>query len=292
MTPSTIQSAHARAEVYAELGAGLLNYTLADGTEVLRPGPATVNSPFDIACNIMAPWCNRLSGGGFSVDGTFYPIEPNLPGQPLPLHGNAFQLPWTVTQHDDTSIELALISRGPAPFHYEAHVRYALDHAALIIDLGVWHWGETPLPYGLGIHPWFEKDQDTTLQFTAAAAVLTDAEQLPTERVPLSATPDWQFGEARTLPDGGIDHAFAGWDGQARLNWPSRGLMVDIRTEPAQACCHVFTPGADADFVCFEPVSHLPNAHNWSGAAPEGLTTLAQGEGMEFRTVITPYSSH
>jgi len=289
VNPLTIQSAHARVDVCAELGAGLLTYSLADGTSVLRPSPSEIRSPFDLACNLMVPWCNRLSDGGFSVDGTFHPIEPNLPGQSLPLHGNAFQKPWTITKHDDASIELALISRGPGPYHYEAHVRYALDNAALIVDLGVWHWGETPLPYGLGLHPWFEKDTDTTVQFTADTAVLTSEHKLPTERIALHRQPAWQFDAASSLPDDGIDNAFAGWDGVARINWPTRGLAVEISTEPAQPCCHLFTPDRDADFFCFEPVSHLPNAHHWAGAQPDGLTTLEQGDGMEFRTVISPF---
>ncbi len=291
MSPLTIESAHARVDVCAELGAGLLSYALQDGTQVLRQSPTTPHVPFDLACNIMLPWCNRVSDGGFHIDGQFHTLGQTLPDQPLPLHGNALTLPWTVTKQDDASIELALISRGPGPYHYEAHVRYALDGAALIVDLGVWHWGETPLPYGLGLHPWFELDADTRAQFTAEAVVLTDSDRLPTESVDLVDAPDWSFEDGAQLPTDGIDNAFTGWSGTARLNWPSRGLMLDITTNPQQPCCHLFAPGEGADHFCFEPVSHAPNAHNWSGASPHRLTTLAQGDGLESRTVLMPYQS-
>lgn len=270
------------------MGAAVTRYALADGTPVFRPAPASVRSPFELACNLMVPWCNRVSAGGFTHAGRFHPLEPNLPDQALPLHGNGFQRPWQVIEHTPTAAELELISRGPGPFHYEARVRYALHDAALTVDLGVWHWGETPLPYGLGLHPWFEQTPDTTLQFEADDVVITDAALLPQHRQGVDTVPDWSFDTPNTLPAGGIDNAFSGWCGRARLCWPSRNLSLTVESDAPLTCCHVYTPGAEAAFFCFEPTSHLPNAHNWAAASPDGLTELDQGAGLESRTVFTP----
>ncbi|MEM9605346.1 MAG: aldose 1-epimerase [Pseudomonadota bacterium] len=286
--PIRLQTTSAEVVVTPALGAAVAHYALADGTPVFRPSPASVRSPFDLACNLMVPWCNRVSAGGFSHGGRFHPLEPNLPDQALPLHGNGFQRDWQVVDRTPTLAEFELISRGPGPFHYEARVRYALHGAALTVDLGVWHWGETPLPYGLGLHPWFEKTADTTLQFAADAVITTDAALLPVGRQALGAVPDWSFSGPNGLPVHGIDNAFSGWPGLARLRWPSRNLLLTVESAAPLRCCHVFTPGAGANFFCFEPTTHLPNAHNWDGAAPDGLTELAQGDGLETRTVFTP----
>ncbi|MEM6988477.1 MAG: aldose 1-epimerase [Pseudomonadota bacterium] len=286
----TLSTADARVELSPSEGAAVVHYTLTDGTALFRPTPSEVQSPFDYACILMVPWCNRISDGGFYLDGDFYPITPNMPGQDCPLHGNAFLQPWRVVEQASDSVEMALVSRGPAPYHYEARVRYTLRGAALSLDLGVCHWGDSRVPYGLGIHPWFDKDDDTTLQFKSAEFVSADAQTLPVARMPLSSEPNWQFDAGKRLPVDGIDNAFCGWDGRARLSWPSQGRYLEVVTDPPQVCCHVFTPGQTADFFCFEPVSHLPNAHNWQGASPNGLTLLSQGDELAFRSVFTPGS--
>lgn len=283
-----LQTREATVVVCPEHGAAISAYSLTDGTPVFRPSPARISGPFDLACNLMLPWCNRVSDGGFKANGQFHPLKPNLPGQAFPLHGNAFQLPWRLVSQQDDCVELELITREPAPYHYEARVRFALEGAALTVDLGVWHWGEEPLPYGIGLHPWLAKSKGTTVEFVASEAIRSDAQCLPTDRVPLDEIPEWQFANSRTLPDDGLDNAFAGWDGRATLRWPREQLTLEIETDPPQPCCHLFTPGQNADFFCFEPTSHLPNAHNWLAAEPQTLTTLSQGEGLEFRTRFTP----
>lgn len=274
--------------VSPSLGGAILKYSLRDGTPLFRPTLPSAKSPFDFACILMAPWCNRISGGGFHLDGVFHQLSPNMPDQAHPIHGNAFQRAWRIVNQQRQSLELELICRGPGPYHYMARVRHALDRADLVVDLGLWHSGESPLPYGIGLHPWLVKQADTSLQFSAREVVSANAETLPVERLPLPTVPEWQFEEPRCLPTAGIDNAFAGWNGRASVHWFSRRLRMDIQTDPPLNCCHVFTPGEDAEFFCFEPTTHLPNAHNWPAAEPDGLRQLEQGDTIELCTRFSP----
>ena len=113
-------------------------------TSSARPGarlcsaPAAIRrarGPFDLAKNLLVPWSNRISGGGFHFDGRFHPLAPNLPGEPFPIHGNGFSSRWSVEQRDRGRAELSLRSDGPGPFRYEAMRDLFADAGALTMRL-------------------------------------------------------------------------------------------------------------------------------------------------------------
>jgi len=71
---------------------------------------------FDLASILLVPWSNRISGGGFTFAGKSHPLQPNLPQEPYPIHGNGFSSAWSVEDATATSAELSLMSEGPGPF--------------------------------------------------------------------------------------------------------------------------------------------------------------------------------
>ena len=174
-----IKTAQACVQIREDLGAAVASYDLSDGRAIFRPAAEAASDEFEMACNLMLPWCNRVSDGGFCCDGVFYPLAPNYAGDSLPLHGNAFQQAWKLVRKTESSITLSLESESMKPFHYLAEVTYRLEGAALTIDLSVTNLSEMRLPYGLGLHPWFVQESDTLLQTDTEAVILTDARQLP-----------------------------------------------------------------------------------------------------------------
>ena len=124
-----------------ELGAGLASYDLVDAggrTPLFRPCRELSDAhPFELANNLLLPWSNRISGGGFHFAGKFHPLAPNLPGEPYPIHGNGFSSAWTVEAAGPAGVELSLASDGPGPFRYAARPSYQLDAGALAIGLSI-----------------------------------------------------------------------------------------------------------------------------------------------------------
>ncbi len=284
----TLRDAAAVVEVLPALGGGLARYDLlADGgaKPLLRRAPAAPADPFALACNPLVPWSNRISGGGFHGPAGFHALAPNVPGEPCPLHGNGFQLPWQVTGHAPDRAALRLASAGPGPFRYTARLRYRLARGCLHMHLSVRHEGEQPLPYGLGFHPWLPRDPDTTFQAPAEGVWLEDAHHLPQRHVPVGQRPDWDFTRPRPLPEGWVNNGFTGWTGTARIAWPGRRLALGITAE-ALSVYLLFSPGQAADFFCFEPVSHPVDAHNLPGRP--GLLLLAPGGSASVRLALTP----
>ena len=73
-----------------------------------------------LGCEFLVPWSNRISGGGFQFDGRFHAVEPNVPGEPFPIHGDGFQRAWRIAGHSATEAELVLDDGAIGPYRYAA----------------------------------------------------------------------------------------------------------------------------------------------------------------------------
>lgn len=292
-TQFTISDGVAEAIVVPELGAALASYDLIDKgerTPLLRPCRDLAHAhPFDLASNLLLPWSNRISGGGFSFAGAFHPLAPNIPGEPYPIHGNGFSSAWAIEMATARDIELTLTSNGPGPFRYAARASYALSAGALTMRLNIANRGADPLPFGLGFHLWFLRTKQTLLQAGAKHVVFETGDHLPSSEAVVSSRPEWNFGEPRLLPKDWINNAFLGWDGRADIYWLDRKLALRIEADPRLDVYIVYSPSLEADFFCFEPVTHPVDAHNAPGG-PEanGLAVLAPQDSLSGTCRLEP----
>ncbi len=242
-------------------------------------------NPFDLALNLLVPWSNRVSGGGFSHRGRFHALAPNLPGERFPIHGNAFSSPWRGESRREGEASLVLESEGPGPFRYNARVCYRLERGALDVSLSCENRADAPLPYGIGLHPWLPRSSATLVRASSRSIILEDRRHLPAGERPIVERAEWDFRTPRLLPEGWINNAFVGWDGVAEISWPDRSLGFELTAGPELATFLLYSPGAHADFFCFEPVSHPVDAHN---TGDDGLVELAPGESLAVSCRFAP----
>lgn len=288
----TIADGIASASIVPALGAGLSRYDLMDGGNsepLLRPSPAKPRGPFELALNLLIPWSNRISTSGFSYNGQFHTLAPNLKGEPYPIHGDAFQGVWSVVETTPISALLRFSNHGTGPFFYDAEVLYLLDKGALTLRLKITSRSKIALPFGFGFHPWFIRSRKTRLTAPAKSVWLEDARHLPAGVISVQQKPEWDFTMARVLPAGWINNGFEGWSGTALIEWPDRRLSLSIVTDSKLSTYVVYSPSSQSDFFCFEPVSHPVDAHNLP-CAPRGygLTVLTPGESIVTSCVLTP----
>jgi aldose 1-epimerase len=279
----TISAGDLRAEIVPTLGGGLARFDLQRGGRreaLFRPWPEEgTDDPNQLACYVLVPWSNRISGGGFVFGRRFYSLEPNFPPEPFPLHGNGWISAWSTERVARDSVELSLTSDGPGPFRYRAELAYQLSPTGLSMRLVVTNRSDIALPYGLGFHPWLPRTSDTLLLAAAQDVWLEDGRHLPTQSIKVGQRPEWDFSKLSLLPDAWINNGFAGWNGHARIDWPQRGLALRVEASEQLGNYLLYSPGRDAPFFCFEPVSHLVDAHNASGEAGSAtLKVLRPGE--------------
>lgn len=290
MTAVELANDRARIVVRPDLGAGLTAFeVLSEGIwqPIFRTvDPATAH-PFSMSNILLVPFSGRVSGGGFSFDGAFHALPRNMETERYPIHGNGFSAAWQVASQDPASMSLALSAKGPGPFRYDAVMSYRLDGAALTMELEIVNRAALRLPYGAGFHPWFVRDADTTLTAPATGVWLERDDHLPKALEPVTSHPDMDFNRPKAPPGRWINNWFNGWDGKARIDWPSRGLAADIEASEALRQYVVFSPAGDADFICFEPVTHPVDAFNLPGEAQaHGLKVLEPGESLVISTRI------
>lgn len=278
----TIETGEALVEVLPKLGGSLAAFDLKRGGErlpVFRRWSGESESPRTFASIPMVPWWARIGGGGFSWDGRFWPIERNDPEDTHPLHGDGWRSPWHIVEQASGRVRLRLRSRAVPPFDYESELVYGLSGPTLEIQLSIRNRADRPLPYGMGLHPWFPRTPDVTLQARTTGTWLPQPPALPKTARPDPLPPQWDFSTARTLPPEFVDNSFSGWDGRARIEWPAQDYAVAIEADPDIDICHFYSLGADCPIFCFEPVTHVIDALNLPEPPREtGLRVLGPGE--------------
>ena len=282
-----LQDDRHRVAIDPRWGGGIASfYAFLDGERVpiLWSRSGIESGMFGLGCNLLLPFSNRISGGGFTHGGVFHPVPPNLRGEALPIHGDGFQREWTVESVSQRRVTLSLPGGEIGPYRYRAKAEYALAEDGLVCRLAMTNTAEVSLPFGGGFHPWFPRHADTTICFSAKRVWTEDDRHLPVELIALSAKPEWDFAEPARLPAGWINNAFGGWDGRATIAQPGLGLTISIVAEPPLDTAIVFSPDDGSSFFCFEPVSHAVDAVNMDGQP--GLVELTAGETLTLQMTL------
>jgi galactose mutarotase-like enzyme len=219
--------------------------TLADPTKNVRGGvPLLFPSP------------GKLDEGRFTHAGKSGAMK---------QHGFARDLPWTVTVQTESSISLSVsatdATRAMFPWEFAAKLEVVLSDARVRLAVAVTNAGQSPMPFGFGIHPYFTVRDKARARISTAATRAFD--NVRREIVPFHGF---------TLGEGEVDMHLLD-HGSSESTLTADDGRVTVRASPEFGRWVVWTlPGKE--FVCLEPWTSPGNALNTG----EGLITLAPGE--------------
>lgn len=257
--------------------------------DVMRPGRREAleqRDPLELAMFPLSPYSNRIRNSRLTFHDRHYEIEPNVPGYPHALHGPAWKAAWEVTAREADRLEIAYdhdrSSKAGWPWPHRTVQRFELKAATLAVEIEVTNRSDETMPAGLGLHPYFHKSDDVTLQAEVQGVWRSDQDALPIEKVALPE--QWRFADTRRLAELELDHCFTGWDGRARIEWPSRELSLTMRHRGPMRHLVVFVPPGK-NFFCVEPVTHMNDGFNMAeqGVSETGRQELAPGETLRCR---------
>jgi len=234
----------------------------AFGHDLLRTpaDPSThLRDPFRWGAYVMAPWCNRITATPTTVHGERVVLAPNFEDGTA-IHGQVYSAPWQSRQ-DGT-----LRARGGGggwPWPYETTLRVVVADTTLRIEQSLTNLSSTPMPAGLGLHPWFRRPLDVRINAAHAIASNTD----PLARLePVAGALDLQA--MRPMPYD-IDAAWLDLgDPAVELRWPEFQVAATLRVRSDGELWVVAASPAALDAVAVEPENH----------APYGLDRLLRGE--------------
>lgn len=253
---------------------------------------------------ILFPFPNRIHGGRFSWDGREYVLPPDrvlYDTAGNAIHGFCLDRPWRVMQFDESSatadFQLSVDAPDRAPFwpaDARIEVRYEVRGATLRADFRISNPDRTPLPWGLGTHPYFRLplagSDPSRCTFEAPVTQMWElADCIPTgRRLPLPKEKD--LAAALSFDGRKLDDVYTGLRPthgvvECTIIDEPAGLQVTQRTPDVFRELVACTPVARPRAICLEPYTCVTNAIQLCARSKEtGLRTLAPGE--EFRTWI------
>lgn len=269
------------------LGAAVTRLTWR-GRDILRPAPDDTRDLLATASFPLAPYANRIADGAFTFDGHDLRLPPTPGFEPHALHGMGWRRPWRVAEATQTAVDLGLEQdrSDEWPWSWAATHRAALTEDGVAFDLEITNMDTRPMPAGLGLHPYFAAEGTTVLTVPADRVWSADARQIPTALVPAGSLIDWSAG-VRLADAPFVDNAYAGWSGAAVLDHGD--CRVTMTASGNADWAHVYAPPGEG-FVCVEPVTHRPDAHNAPAGEASGLVVLQPGQtlSMSMRIAAEP----
>lgn len=251
---------------------------------------------------ILFPFPGRIRGTTFEWEGKTY----NIPAGDAfgnAIHGFVHTRPWRVIEKDRRRVvgqfqasvdDPNLKEQWPSDFRITAS--YDLSGGMLRLNYLIENPGDTPLPCGLGLHPYFhvpfsDGDPKNCLALLPGNERWVLDQMLPTgERVAIPNAQEYHAGAAfggLQLDDVFTDLQFdEGWC-RGHVYDPAAKLAVTISFSSIFRECVVFTP-PHREAICIEPYSCVPNAAELTSRGIDaGLCVLQPGESFTAAVEIT-----
>ena len=279
--PVALSAGKLRLELSPSVGGSISAFEWEDGgarLPILRHCSRPPQNSLSSCCFPLVPFVNRIRGGEFHFRGRDVRLEPNMAGDPSPLHGQGWLSPWTLEEANDRRAVLHFShDAGEWPWSYTARQEFMLDGEGLTVNLSCTNLSEAPMPCGLGEHPYFHCGPQTRIDTLVTDAWTIDKNVLPLEKVPAKGRYDLK---SRCICGQDLDNGFGGWGGDVRISdpdWP-----FDLRmSSPNADFFQIYSPPTGGIFVA-EPVTHANAALNEPEAKwPElGMRVLDKGGEM------------
>lgn len=238
---------------------------------------AGVSHPLLVACDVsafdeddwpkagafpMIPFANRLSSRGLRFGDRELRLRPGPGG--FAIHGFAHRRAWELTRSTAQTAVMRLVHDGASegwPWAWSAEQEVRVSPQGVTVRLQVKNESDTPMPLGLGWHPYHPICAPADGGgFAVSAGSRHDLDQegraCPVARAPA-------FGMVR-----GETAAFDTWTGSFRLALPGRRTL---RVACLGARRLVLHRPASGDYLCVEPVTGLPGHLGREGSDAELL---------------------
>ncbi len=258
----------------------------AGGLKLLLPIASDGFDPLDwprAGAYPLMPYSNRLRHARLAFNGTEHRLPAHPAARPHTLHGVSHTQPWQVIR---ASADQALIRcdyQGEHwPWAFRAEQGFVLDGDTLMVSLRLTNLGDTPMPAGLGLHPYFQRHAGMHAAWRVGREWRIDDEYLAT-----GAFDDTPRRFDLAADDGAaLAHYQSRWCGELALSYPQGELSVQASPELNHFVA--FAPAGSA-YLCLEPVSHLADAFNqprehWG---EHGTRELAPGQSLEATLALT-----
>jgi aldose 1-epimerase len=271
--------------------AGMLGCSLAHrGEELLHLGRSVADyarTHSTMGIPLLYPWANRLSAWEYSFRGREVVLDrdsPLLKTDPngLPIHGSLAASPhWSVVSADADEERASLVAEldfashddllATFPFPHRLSIQVRLAGSELTIETTVEPIGDAPVPVSFGFHPYFRLPSVASSEWLVELPVRKRLE-LDGQMIPTGGTESFAF-PCQELGDRSFDDGFTDLEPGRPFRLAGAGREVAVTFGERFPWAQVYRP-ANADFICFEPMTAPTNAL----VSGDSLPTVAPGD--------------
>jgi aldose 1-epimerase len=232
------------------------------------------------AIPFLAPWGNRIPGGGFWANGERYTFNTSLRNlsvnsRGVAIHGMLTSSPlWEVTDVGADKKSAHVTSRlqfwrypdlmASWPFAHEYEMTYTLTESGLKVAIAIRNLSTKPMPIAIGFHPYFHipdvPRDEWSAHVPARKHVEMDSELVATGEMTDSGLADQVPLKDHKFDDGYTDLARDA-SGRATFSVQAANKKIEVVFGPNYKVAIVYAP-AGQNFICFEPMAAITNGIN------------------------------
>lgn len=267
------------AAVITEVGAICRSLTV-DGTEVLWTFGED-EAPRGSMGKQLLPWPNRVRDGRYTFAGQELQLDVTEVPRNTALHGLNSGRAWELLEHSENRVvqRHTLYPENGWTGILTAEITHELSEDGLRVTVRALNDGATALPYGYGVHPYFQfsNTDDVVLSLPFEQELIVDPERL----LPISVdtvTAEHDFREPRPLGSTEFDTALTGpTEADWTVSLTGDGRTVEVWADATCPWVQVYTTRPDRNAVAVEPMTCGPDCYN-EGPTHDSLVTLQPGE--------------
>lgn len=234
----------------------------------------------------LAPWGNRIAGGGFWANNKRYVFNTSLGNlnvrqNGIAIHGMLTASPlWQIVDIGADSHSAHITSKldfwrypdllANWPFAQQYVMTYSLTGDGLQVSIVITNLSAEPEPVVIGFHHYFNIPEvpraECTAHIPARKHVEADSQIVATGKLSDSNLPDQVSLRDRTFDDGFTD-LIRDASGNAVFSVQSGEKKIEVVYGPKYQVATVYAP-PNQNYICFEPMATITNGIN---LAHEGL---------------------
>jgi len=199
-------------------GANLCRYTYK-GWNVIDYDPALLKASDFTGTPVLYPTPNRVENGVFTYEGKIYRQVKR--GKRIFEHGLVYDEPWELMDVSATDTNAMLTARilwdvdSPLfeafPFKHSLTLTFCLMDESIKISFNIENTGSSPLPFGFGLHPYFQKlsgEDGTLIQLPVDQVMEANEALLPSGKTISVKDTRFDLNQVRAIGDLDLDHVF------------------------------------------------------------------------------------
>lgn len=259
---------------------GALSFFKYKEDDLLRHCSAQETEANNTALFPMLPYTSFIRDNHFPYFGITRHVKKNSPVSNFAIHGDVWRAQGEVVEQNENAVRLKFthLKTSGFPFNYTAFVTYTLNENGLAITLKLENNSALPMPYGMGIHPFFLKDKSTKIQYNSSYLWYREGD--PILGHPYVIPKNLDFQNLSPLPKEKTDISVSGWDGKAIIQNKNYQLEIsaDSNFRHLILCSH-----KSKDYFNLEPVTNTPDAFNLAsqGIVGTGIQSLGPRESAQ-----------